>query len=252
LPILKIKVSNQGVVIVSLDNGDETPLRLYDVKGTEIAAFKTTMSQTGYPMDIDISPDGTKVLISYLGVNGDSVSGNIAVYNFGTVGQTYTDNLVNSQKYDDSVIPQIEFLDGNTALAIRDDGFSVFTGKEILEESRNVSLDGREPVSVFYDKSHVGYIFQAEEVEYKYEICLYDLKGKQILSKKIDTEYQTVKIENQQIVLLNEKECTMYDFKGVQKFHANFKGNIQELFKIKGFRKYSVVQKDRIEEIRLK
>ena len=72
------------------------------------------------------------------------------------------------------------------------------------------------------------------------------------MSKKIDIEYQTVKMEDNQIVLLNDKECTIYDLKGVRKFYTSFKDNVQEIYKIKGFRKYSVIQKDRIEEIRLK
>ncbi|HIT89398.1 MAG TPA: hypothetical protein IAC41_03130 [Candidatus Merdenecus merdavium] len=252
LPILSIRIANQGVVMAILENGNETTINFYDTKGSIISDIKASIPKTGYPLSMALSEDGVKLMVSYLGISGDTVDGNLAVYNFGTVGQTYDNYLVNSFNYGNEIVPQVEFLNSKTAVAIEEHGFSIYEGKETMELKAKVSFDEDEIVSVWMNSSYLGFIFQGEDQDKPYLMKIYDINGKEILSQEIDTEYQDVKFEDNDVVFLNDKEVTIYDLKGTKKFYASFEEEVVDIFKTNGFRTYTVIQKERIDEVRLK
>lgn len=252
LPILKIRVANQGVVVAILDNGAESEIKFYDSQGSVISEFKLNISRTGYPLDLDISPDGMKIVVSYLGIKGDSIKTSIAVYNFGTVGQNYENNMVSSVTYEGEVAPQVYFHGNDTVSVVRDNGFSIFSGKQIMKESVNVSFDGREAQSTFMDRSHIGFLFKSQEEEKKYEMRVYDLKGKLLFSKNISDDYQTVSMENGRIILLDDMECSIYNLKGTKNFFTDFSSSIEEILSADGKNQFTIIQKEKIQKIRLK
>ena len=87
LPIQKARVATQGVVAVILADDDVTWVNFYDASGTLIAENRTTIDDFGYPLDMALSPDGIKMAVSYMRVNGNKISTHIAFYNFGSAGQ---------------------------------------------------------------------------------------------------------------------------------------------------------------------
>lgn len=94
LPILKVKVAKQGVVAVVLQDSNVTWINFYEPDGTQIAENRTTINDSGYPMDISLSPDGLKIMVSYLMATQGNLSTKVAFYNFDSVGQAQINNLV--------------------------------------------------------------------------------------------------------------------------------------------------------------
>ena len=78
LPIQKARVVTQGVVAVILADDDVTWVNFYDASGTMIADNRTTIDDFGYPLDMALSPDGIKMAVSYMRVNGNKISTHIA------------------------------------------------------------------------------------------------------------------------------------------------------------------------------
>lgn len=54
-----------------------------------------------------LSPDGIKMAVSYMRVNGNKISTHIAFYNFGSAGQMELNNQVGELNVDDVLAPQI-------------------------------------------------------------------------------------------------------------------------------------------------
>ena len=82
LPIQKARVATQGVVAVILADDDVTWVNFYDASGTLIAENRTTIDDFGYPLDMALSPDGIKMAVSYIRVNGYKISTQFAFYIF--------------------------------------------------------------------------------------------------------------------------------------------------------------------------
>ena len=65
-PILKARVSAQGVVALVLDEEDATVIELRSSTGEAIAAVKTTVADYGYPLDIAITSNASRMAVSFL------------------------------------------------------------------------------------------------------------------------------------------------------------------------------------------
>ena len=113
LPIVRAKVAKQGVVAVLLKDKDSNVLNLYnpyDPAEKLLIEIPTNVSEEGYPLDFDISPDGKSVVTSHLLVSGSKVETKVSFYNFTEVGQD-KNTLVGGKSFGDEMIAKIEFID---------------------------------------------------------------------------------------------------------------------------------------------
>lgn len=86
-PIIDAEVAEQGVIALMLQGDDGNYIELYDAAQEKLVSIKTTPTQNGYPMDIDVSSDGQNLVVSYLVVDGIETKSRIAFYNFGNEGK---------------------------------------------------------------------------------------------------------------------------------------------------------------------
>ncbi len=220
MPIIKANVSAQGLVAAILEDGQNAWIKSYARDGSEIAALKGTFTNPGYPMDLAFSEDGTLMAVSYLYLDQGTPVSKVYFYNFGTVGQNQVDNLVSETEYSDIILPELEYIDTETCVAFREDGFSVFTGKQIPSET--VKVDTADNiVSTFFDSEYIGLVFQNYNSEYDYTICVYNKKGKEILNMGTDFRYRTIQMNDEQIVLFSGDEICIYNLQGVEKYRGS-------------------------------
>ena len=159
-PILKARVARTGVVAAILQDNDKTWVDFYAKDGSLIAENQTRIDSPGYPVDIAVSPNGKIIMVSYLYVEDAQTTSYVAFYNFGDSGQSEIDNIVSGYTYKDVIVPQTIYLKDGSALAFRDNGFSVYQGENIPKEKKNVEM----LTSLK--------IFSEAEIHSRYEICL--------------------------------------------------------------------------------
>ena len=251
LPIKKVKVASQGVVAAVLEDGEVTWINLYDTSGNEIAKNRTTVGESGYPLDISISPDGEKMIVSFLRITNGVVNTKTTFYNFGAVGRSNTNNEVNSEIYENTIVPKVEYLSNTEAVAFRDNGFTVFEGRQIPEILAEVEFD-QDIISVFYDEDTLGFVFQSDLSEHRYKIQLYNLNGRQTMEQYIDEEFQNIKLSSGEIILYHTNSFSIYSIHGRQIFNGEYETSIVDFMKISGFRKYLVITENSMEQIRLR
>ncbi len=56
------------------------------------------------------------------------------------------------------MVPQIQYL-GSNAVALRDDGFTIYSGRQIPKELKTVQVE-QEIISTFYDEDNIGLVFK--------------------------------------------------------------------------------------------
>jgi hypothetical protein len=76
-PIISVEVSAQGIVAANLDDGEANYIEVRDKEGEQIAIGRTVLQGDGYPVDISISNDGTKVMASYLSVDNGTTESHV-------------------------------------------------------------------------------------------------------------------------------------------------------------------------------
>ncbi len=253
MPIRDLCVSENGIVAVVLDDSKVTEIHLYSSTGEAgkpLASFKTTMSQSGYPIAIDISNDGTQVAVSYIKADNGQVSSSIGFYNFSAVGQNYTDNLVSGYGYADAVVPMIHFMDDDTVFAVADNRLMFFKGRQKPESILDTIISD-EIQSVFYNESHVGLVFFNPTGETTYRMELYDTNAKKTNEVAFNTEYTDIVFDTASFIIHNDNECLIYDWDNRLKFEGVFMERMLSILPMGSISRYTVVTEQAIELIEL-
>lgn len=252
LPIRSFHVASQGVVAVVLDDSEVTWINLYDPQGTELASFRTTMADSGYPLSVSISPDGELVCVSFLTVEDAHAKTAVAFYNFGAVGQNRTDNFVSGYACEDNVIPRVRFLDNSHAYAIATDRILFFEGDEIPVEKNAVMLGSDEIRSVYESDSYVGILFSGGSDEGAFRLQVYDKTGTHRFTRFFDHEYEGLLFANHHVILYDTDAWRVISMEGRDRYEGTFDYSVRAVIPTDVRSRFLLVASDRIETVELR
>jgi len=251
MPIYKFCVSQAGEVAIILNDTDVTWIYLYDTMGNIIAYFKTTMRQSGFPVDLSISPNGKLVGVSFVYVDSGEMKSSVAYYNFGAVGQNETDNYVSGYDYNSSVIPTIRFMDNDTAFAVADDRIMFYRGAE-KPTSQAEHLIGEEIQKVFYDEKFVALVYYSDKAEYRYRIDVFNRSGNVVDSLDCNMEFKDIVIRDDLIYIYSESQCMIFKIGGNLRFSGSLPKSTYLLIPGAKVDKFTTVNSDTVDNIILK
>lgn len=252
MPIQRVQVANQGTVAILMEQEGTGYLQLYDKEGDFLAEGEVHTENSGYPLDITLSEDGRKMAVSQLNMNEGTVKNTITFYNFGSVGQNEIDNIVGAYTYSDVIFPKVEFLTNDIMVAFGDEKAIIFEGTQKPQVKKEIALK-QEVHSVFYNEAYIGIVFNNENEKNPYKISVYNLRGTEEMTQNLDMDYDEIGfLENDEICVRNELECSIYNLKGNRKFHSNFEKNIWKVFSTKNSIEYIFMMDEETQKVRLK
>ena len=232
-PVKNLEVSRQGVVAAVLADETANYIEVIAKDGTQIAIGRTVLQGDGYPVDISISEDATKVAASYLAVTSGEIQSKIVFYNYSEVGKNETDRIVGGfNDFEDSLIPDIEFINENTVAAIGDNIIAIYSIDETPSEVARIKVKN-EIQSVVYDDKYIALIVKNDESG-KNMLQVYDLTGKKVLSQEEEFAYSGIKMSDGNIIMYNDTECKVVSVAGVTKFKYNFTMGITSIVPVSG------------------
>ena len=247
--IIKARVSKSGMVAAILDGGDDTWINFYSTDGSLIAENQTKVDDPGYPLDVAVSDDGVVMMVTYQFVEGSDTTSYVAFYNFGDVGQNEDDRIVSGYKYEGVVVPQIQYLDNNQSVALKDNGFTLYQGSQIPKEVKTVKVD-QEIVSTFFDNDMIGLVFKNDSKDKQYTMEVYTIDGKLKFQQDFNIPYTTIKLSGGNILMYNSSQMCVMNSRGVQKYMGSVDGTIKDFFKI-GWNRYLLVLDSGVDVIKL-
>lgn len=252
MPIQRVQIANQGTVAILMEQEGTGYLQLYDKEGDFLAEGEVHTENSGYPLDIALSEDGRKMAVSQLNMNEGTVKNTITFYNFGSVGQNEIDNIVGAYSYSDVIFPKVEFLTNDVMVAFGDEKVMIFEGTQKPQVKKEIALK-QEVHSIFYNEAYIGIVFNNENEKNPYKISVYNLRGTEEMTQNLDMEYDEINfLQNDEICVRNELECSIYNLKGKRKFHSNFEKNIWKVFSTKNSIEYIFMMDEETQKVRLK
>lgn len=162
-PLEGIQIAEQGVVAAVLADTNQHYIVLYDATGEELVKIKATISKTGYPVDIALSNDGTKLAVSYLVISEGDVTTRIVFYKFGKTSDN-ADYIAGTYAYD-QIFPKVEFINNNTIVAFGEQGFEIYSMKDGQPEIVLEKVFDNDIKSIFYNEQYIGFVFRNEGAE---------------------------------------------------------------------------------------
>lgn len=250
MPIRKITTSDNGMVAAVLEDVGVTWIYLYDSNGETVAYFRTTMEKSGYPVDLDISPKGELVGISYYYLDVADVKDSVAFYNFGEVGQNKIDNFVSGYNYT-SLVPILRFLSDDVAFSVASDRLDIYEGSQkpvsIKDEFINQNI-----VSVYYDSSHIALVVRDSAEAMVNKVKLYSKKGDLLSSYDFDFDCRSIAFAGDRYVLYGINEFNVIDEDGKLKMQADYGREIHLVIPTSVPTKFVVVTDTSIDTIQIK
>lgn len=251
MPIRNISVSSEGYVTAVLEGTDVTIINTYGPGGENIYEGEARMNSSGYPAAISLSPDGELLCVSYWYLDAGVVKTNVVFYNFGDVGENVSDCMVGIFIYTDTLVPQVQFMNNNTAFAVGDNRLAIYSGSYAPVEIANFMLN-EEIQSVFYSDRYIGLVFQSEDGERLYRMDVYDTNAAMVGSFYFDIEYTDIFFGQNNFVVYNETECVITTMDGNEKFNGEFDRPVRLMLPVGNSYKFLLVTDSSIDTIQMR
>lgn len=217
--IREVESSAVGVTAVRMNDGMSDYIQLITLAGDVLVEIMTLENRDGFPVDIALSEDGTKLVTSYLVINGTKAEGWLTFYNFGEVGQNFANNLTAVFKYE-AVIPEVRFMDNDTVCVFKKDGVDLYTVPELPELV--AELPSEEPIlRVYTDDKHLAVLTDNTRNGTVARAVVYDKKAQVVFDRTIVESFDDILLSGDNIVFYNKGACLMMGLNGQLKFNGS-------------------------------
>ena len=253
LPILDADVSASGTTAVLMQDGNTGYVELYDLEGQVLASGELHGENSGIPIAIALSSDGQKLMVSMIDLNGGNVKTTISFYDFGRQGEDAIDNLVASYSYSDMVIPQIDFVKNDKAIAFGDSEIVIFRSNSRFDVDHEIFFQDQIK-SVFYNDDYFGVVRDVaqEDGSLANQMTVYNMSGYEVFETALDISYNDIELmRNNEIVISNGKDVNIYTMQGIKKFAYSFETSIYKIIPGRGSRRYIFLEQDVTELVTL-
>lgn len=252
-PIVQAKVAGQGVTAVLIQDGASNEIHVYnpyDKNKKLLFTIPSDAGEDGYPVDIAISPDGKKLITSYISVSNGVTRNKVTFYNLGEVGKSKTNFIVGALDLEQEICPKISFINNDTVCLYGEQGFQIYTMPELPEKVSKVVFE-KEIKSVMRNNQYLGFILMNYSDSNKYQLLIYDLKGKKILDQPLNLDYETVYFTDNELILYSELSIYMVRFDGSEKLSCHLDRRMEYIFPAGKKDRYILIDANNIYSIRL-
>ena len=246
VPIQEIRISAQGVIAAVLSDSATNYINLYDKQGNVLGSIKASLQNTGYPLAIALSSDATRLLASYLCMDGSTVKTRVISYNF---SDTQSKHVIDTLELEE-LYPKIEFLENNKAVMFGEKSFVLYNTdtKEITAQQTFEN----EIASVFCSDQKIGFIFKASDENGQYYMEIYNKAGRKNSSVYFDFDYEGINVYDDEMILYNSQEMAVYQMNGRLKFTSTLNTSVTNIMASWESGMYWLVDDQSLREIHIK
>lgn len=246
VPIQEIRISAQGVIAAVLSDSATNYINLYDKQGNVLGSIKASLQNTGYPLAIALSSDATRLLASYLCMDGSTVKTRVISYNF---SDTQSKHVIDTLELEE-LYPKIEVLENNKAVMFGEKSFVLYNTdtKEITAQQTFEN----EIASVFCSDQKIGFIFKASDENGQYYMEIYNKAGRKNSSVYFDFDYEGINVYDDEVILYNSQEMAVYQMNGRLKFTSTLNTSVTNIMASWESGMYWLVDDQSLREIHIK
>lgn len=255
LPITRLTSAANGVCAVISESARAAYVYIYDKSGRKIADLEFLMNGSGYPTDIALSPDGSRLMASLQYIDGDDLRGRVAFYDFSDKGESIQNRLVGGfdDPFGESLIGRVHYLSSIYSCAVADTGLYFFSSKNLLSpEIIKEHVFEEEIRSICKSGENIAVVLNNNSAEYSYRLVVYNAAGERVLSKEFSYEYQYLDIDGGYVFLYNNNSALFYNKSGTAKYRGNIDFQVLKFLKASLPNEFIFVGGTQIKTVKLK
>ena len=235
LPVTKVAVSNTGTAAVIEEDAAGSYITFFGKDGAAIdITIKTKLSGDGYPTDIALSPDGTRLMVSYEYLNGQNLKGRVVFYDFSEIGKSIPNRLVGGfdEPFANSLVAEVGYLDSTYSFAAADSGLCFFSSKNLTSPEMTKEIPETDEIqNLFYSKDCVGVILKETGTASRYRLEVYRPNGNLLLKKEFNNLFQYAGEDGGYIFIYSSDSLLIFNMSGTEKFNGSIDFPIARVIK---------------------
>jgi len=245
----RLSVSNQGIVSALLRNEQEPMILTYDLVGNVLVENQLMASIHGYPIGLQMSPDGIVLGVSYVFLEAGVPSSRVIFYNFGPLGEGLMNRQVSEEVFFDALVAELHFMNDDTIVAVSDRSLILYRGHQVPEKEMVIELE-QEIRNVFHTQRYVGVVLLNEH-RTGYQVRLFDTAGEEILGKELSGAYSEVRMFGNEIIMHDGVNVSIVNTAGIVRFRGSLEVYAQFIAPARGINSYYVICGDAMRVIHL-
>ncbi|MBE6023048.1 MAG: hypothetical protein E7231_07420 [Cellulosilyticum sp.] len=252
-PIVYFSINEAGGLVTIANNDTSYVVTAYDERGQILCDRTTYTKQDGYPVVAELSPDNSKLMLSYVSVDEPQVISRVYAMDVNDRDNKSRDNLEYGREQKNNLVYEIEFINENTWVAIGDKLVVWYdkAGNEIGSQSK-LSL-----VSVPYlyqmSKHGTGYLpmILSEKptqnlVHRQDELTYFNDKGEKVFSVNLEGGAEYVYADSNGVTVQVENRFTGYNKLGNLFFEYTASTDVSKVIYIPSIQRGIAVNKESV------
>lgn len=188
-PIYNISINDLGYLVVVLEKEDQNIIKYYNNTGELLIARRTVFQTDGYPIDVKVSNDITKMVTGYASIAKNRLQSNVTFFGFGDKYDKYDEKIVGGEVFEDSLISDFIWLSDRKVVAVFDNYLVVYDWEKEPEKIAQIPLDAELKKLVTTDNEIVALYGQSTNnngQETEDRLVTYDFSGKVIMNQQFE------------------------------------------------------------------
>ena len=150
-----------------------------------------------------------------------------------------------------NIVADLQFMTDDIVCAYMKQEIKLYRFRDKFEEIKDIKIDNAIK-SVCNNSEYVALVVEnADKTDKPYIVKVYDTNGDLKLEKEIDYEYDTVKIENDELIFYSSTGARILRFRGSEKLNCTFDTNESYFFAVGSSDKYILIDGETVKQIAL-
>ena len=249
-------ISAGGIVATLEEDSVASYIQFYNPDGTVLdITVKALLEGDGFFTALDLSDDGSQVLVGVAYLEGGVLHGKVAAYDFSEKESSGKGPMRGGVEpfAGKNLISEVRYLQNGTAFAASTRGLFFFrVGEQKVEGYSSVEAE-EEIRSLCFDRSYVGIVLNDTESKLgPYRIELYNSSGERVMHANFGEHYSTSFVDKGTVFLLGSDTLTIFLKNGTKQFSGNVDFSLVRAVRRPGENRYLWLGASHIKEVKLK
>ena len=249
-------ISAGGIVATLEEDSVASYIQFYNPDGTVLdITVKALLEGDGFFTALDLSDDGSQVLVGVAYLEGGVLHGKVAAYDFSEKESSGKGPMRGGVEpfVGKNLISEVRYLQNGTAFAASTRGLFFFrVGEQKVEGYSSVEAE-EEIRSLCFDRSYVGIVLNdTVSKNGPYRIELYNSSGERVMHANFGEHYSTSFVDKGTVFLLGSDTLTIFLKNGTKQFSGNVDFSLVRAVRRPGENRYLWLGASHIKEVKLK
>ena len=249
-------ISAGGIVATLEEDSVASYIQFYNPDGTVLdITVKALLEGDGFFTALDLSDDGSQVLVGVAYLEGGVLHGKLAAYDFSEKESSGKGPMRGGVEpfAGKNLISEVRYLQNGTAFAASTRGLFFFrVGEQKVEGYSSVEAE-EEIRSLCFDRSYVGIVLNdTVSKNGPYRIELYNSSGERVMHANFGEHYSASFVDKGTVFLLGSDTLTIFLKNGTKQFSGNVDFSLVRAVRRPGENRYLWLGASHIKEVKLK